>query len=351
VTPDSPDISVVIPVFNGGRTIHRTLDSLLAAVRNVRWELLVMDDGSTDNTAKLVSRYAKKHPFIRLIQRKENRGAGFTRNQSMSMAHGRYLWFVDADDEVPQNAFANIDAQLLNQNLDALIFDYEQRIDKKVVPMVNFDKIIFDQLPEHDFTVNEHPEILIGAHSASNKFFRREFLLQNEIRFLEDVAHEDVPFHIEALCLASRVRKVRGTLFRYCLDNSVNTRNKDLRRAALSAFAACERFLDSHPRLNADMMNAYRVFKANHLFWVYHNSTEALQPEIRRYTDDFLKSLSATEVSVFIHTPFLRRDVMRHCLSLRGISPLLLQRDSPLLKLLGFFCRHFLKFNNLEVNT
>jgi glycosyltransferase involved in cell wall biosynthesis len=351
VTPDAPDLSVVIPVFNGGRTIHRTLDSLLAAVRNVQWELLVMDDGSTDNTVKLVSRYVKKHSFVRLVQKKENRGTGFTRNMGMQLARGRYIWFVDADDEIPQNAFANIDAQLLNQGLDALIFDYELRIDKKVIRMLDLDVIIFDRLPKQDFTVNEYPEILITSHTASNKFFRLEFLLQNDIRFLEDISHDDIPCHIKALCLVSRMRKLRGTLFRYCLDNSVNTRNKSLRLAALRAFSECETFLCSFRGLNADILSAYQVFKANHLFWVYHYATDTLQPEIRRYADNFLESLSAVELAAFIHNPFLRRDVMRHCLILRGISPLLLQRDSLLMKLLGFFRKHFLNFDKTEVNT
>ncbi|MDR3299918.1 MAG: glycosyltransferase [Candidatus Accumulibacter sp.] len=337
MTPDSPDLSVVIPVFNGGRTIHRTLDSLLAAVRNVRWELLVMDDGSTDNTAKLVSRYVKRHPFIRLEKRKQNRGAGFTRNQSMALARGRYLWFVDADDEIPSRAFDDIDAALLNQDIDVLIFDYDLRLNNKISPMFNLDEALFARFLKTDFTIADAPEILTSSHTPCNKFFRAQFLLENDIRFLEDVSHEDVPFHIKALCLASRMRKRRGSLFLYCLDNSVNSRQKDWRLAALRAFAECETFLRSFQGMNAGLMTAWRVFKANHLFWVYHNASEALQPEIRRYNDDFLASLPAVELPGFIHHPFLRRDVMRHALRLRGISPQLLKHASPLMKLLDFF--------------
>jgi glycosyltransferase involved in cell wall biosynthesis len=335
MTPDAPDLSVVIPVFNGGRTIHRTLDSLLAAVRNVRWELLVMDDGSTDNTAKLVSRYVKKHSFIRLVQRKENRGTGFTRNQSMALATGRYLWFVDADDEVPANAFASINAGLLNQGLDVLLFDHEIKTGQSIGPMIDLDEIILSRLPKHDFSVNDHPEVLISSHCAWNKFFRREFLLQNDIRFAEDICHVDIPIHIKALCLASRLRKVPGVVLCYCADNSVLSRRADERLAALRSFALTEAFLRGFTGLNEDILCAWRVFKANHLVWVYHNAADALQPEIRRYNDAFLKSLSAASLLAFIHNPFLRLDVKRHALRLRGFPPLgekLLACVFPLLK-------------------
>jgi glycosyltransferase involved in cell wall biosynthesis len=334
VTPDSPDLSVVIPVFNGGRTIHRTLDSLLAAVRNVRWELLVMDDGSTDNTVKLVSRYAKKYPFIRLERNPKNLGTGATRNRSMTLATGRYIWFVDADDEIPQNAFANIDAQLLNQGLDALIFDYERQQGKTKLPMIDLDEIVFARLPEHDFTVADYPEILITSHFIWNKIFRREFLLQNDIRFLDATYYEEIPFHIKALCLASRIRKLPVTLLRYCLDAS-RVRVKDDRLIAMRAFAETETFLRGFAGLTADILTAWRVFKANHLVWVYRNVSDALQPEIRRYNDAFLKSMSAAGLLAFINNPFLRLDVMRHALRLRGIHPLgekLLARVFPLLK-------------------
>jgi glycosyltransferase involved in cell wall biosynthesis len=344
MTPDSPDLSVVIPVFNGGRTIHRTLDSLLAAVRNVRWELLVMDDGSTDNTAKLVSRYVKKHSFIRLVQRKENRGTGFTRNQSMSLATGRYLWFVDADDEIPQNAFANIDAQLLDQGLDALIFDYERQQGKTKLPMIDLDEIVFARLPVRDFSVADFPEILITSHFAWNKIFRREFLLQNDIRFFDSTYHEDITFHIKALCLASHMRKLPITLLRYCQDASWGRdKGKDDRLIATRALDETQAFLRGFSGMNAGILTAWRVFKANMMVWVYHNAIEVLQPEIRRYNDEFLTSIPVDELSAFINSPFLRRDVMRHCLRLRGITHLgekLLSRSSLLIRLLDFFTPH-----------
>jgi glycosyltransferase involved in cell wall biosynthesis len=338
VTPDSPDLSVVIPVFNGGRTIHRTLDSLLAAVRNVHWELLVMDDGSTDNTAKLVSRYAKKHPFIRLERNPKNLGTGATRNRSMTLATGRYLWFVDADDEVPANAFANIDPPLLDQGLDALIFDYEQRQDKTNLPMVDLDEIIFARLPTRDFSVADYPEVLVTSHFAWNKIFRREFLLQNDIRFLDATYHEDIIFHIKALCLASRIRKLPGALLRYYVSNI--SKGGEERLIAFRAFAEAEAFLRALPGINTSLLTAWQVFKANHLVGVYKCAAEVLLPEIRRYNDEFLKSLPLVELPAFLQNPFLRRDVMQHCLRLRGINHVgekLLARAFPLLKLFDFF--------------
>jgi len=315
--PEPTDLSVVIPVYNGAKTIRRALNSLLAAVRHVSWEVLVLDDGSTDDTAQVVGRYVRKHSFIRLVRRKENRGTGFTRNQSMELARGRYIWFVDADDEVPEKAFDGIDAQLLNQGLDVLLFDYEMKSGRSVSPMIDLDEIIFARLPEGDFTVAQHPEVLISSHFVWNKIFRREFLLANEICFLAATYHEDIPVHIKALCLAARLRKLRGVLLRYYERDFLKGGKQRL--LALRAFGENERFLRSFPGLNAAILTAWQVFKANHLVGVYKIADESLLPEIRRYNDEFLKSLPLAELLAFMHNPFLRRDVMRHCSRLHGI--------------------------------
>jgi hypothetical protein len=197
--------------------------------------------------------------------------------------------------------------------------------------------IIFARLPEHDFTVNEYPEVLVTSHFPWNKIFRREFLLQNDIRFLDATYHEDIAPHIGALFLASRIRKLRKAMVRYYLSA---TKGRDQRLIAFRALAESEAFLRASPRLTPAILCAWYVFKAHHLVGVYKCAAEDLRPEVRRHNDEFLKSLPLVELPAFLQYPFLRRDVMRHCLRLRGINPVgekLLARAFPLLKLFDFF--------------
>src|SRR5213594_664427 len=87
-----PYVSVIIPVFNGERYIRQTIESVLAQTYN-NFEILVIDDGSTDGTAGIVKSYENKLRYIR----QPNRGASQARNQGIRLSQGKYIAFQDAD--------------------------------------------------------------------------------------------------------------------------------------------------------------------------------------------------------------------------------------------------------------
>lgn len=89
-------VSIITPLYNGERFVGHTVESVLAQTYP-DWELIVIDDGSTDGGAALVRRYADKEPRIRLLQQ-ANRGCAAARNRGLSEAQGRYYCFLDADD-------------------------------------------------------------------------------------------------------------------------------------------------------------------------------------------------------------------------------------------------------------
>ena len=95
--------SIVIPAYNEGARLGNTLDAVLAFVARQRWrvEIIVVNDGSTDNTAELVREYARRNRVIRLIENPGNRGKGFSVRNGMLNAHGDVLLFTDADLSAP----------------------------------------------------------------------------------------------------------------------------------------------------------------------------------------------------------------------------------------------------------
>lgn len=104
-TMDRPTYSIVIPAYNESQRITASLDQIVAWLREQRWsaEILVVNDGSQDDTASVVGRYAAMHPEVRLIENPGNRGKGFSVRNGMTQARGEMLLFSDADLSAPMS--------------------------------------------------------------------------------------------------------------------------------------------------------------------------------------------------------------------------------------------------------
>jgi glycosyltransferase involved in cell wall biosynthesis len=99
----TPQLSIVIPAYNEGARIDRTLDRVLSCVQTQGWdaEVLVVDDGSRDRTAAIVQRWMEAHPRLKLVQNVGNRGKGFSVRNGLLQAAGEVVMFTDADLSAP----------------------------------------------------------------------------------------------------------------------------------------------------------------------------------------------------------------------------------------------------------
>lgn len=96
----TPEISIIIPAYNAQDTIIKCLDSIMRQDGARDFEIIVINDGSTDKTGEIVQEYRYNRPNIQLANLLHNRGISFARNSGMRLAHGRFITFVDADDMV-----------------------------------------------------------------------------------------------------------------------------------------------------------------------------------------------------------------------------------------------------------
>lgn len=96
--PSSPKISIIIPIYNTAKYLPRCLDSVIAQTHQ-NLEIILVDDGSTDDSGQIADQYAKKHPSIQVI-RQSNQGQSAARNAGLAIATGDYISFIDADDEI-----------------------------------------------------------------------------------------------------------------------------------------------------------------------------------------------------------------------------------------------------------
>lgn len=113
-------VTVFIPCYNAGRFISETIDSILVQTYQ-DFEILIIDDGSTDNSSEILNQYAEKDERIRILKNKRNRGIGYTRNRGVREARGKYLAIMDADDiSVPSRLEKEVQYLEKHQSVEAV---------------------------------------------------------------------------------------------------------------------------------------------------------------------------------------------------------------------------------------
>ncbi len=137
----APSIAVIIPAYNAGATLDRTLKSALVSLRhctdvqklNVDADIIVVDDRSTDDTAAIVRGFAQQDPRIKLCINTENRGPGFSRNEGVRNTTAQYLFFLDADDVFYDNHIHTCLSALLADDALGYVFT-RMKIDMPMHP-------------------------------------------------------------------------------------------------------------------------------------------------------------------------------------------------------------------------
>lgn len=209
--------SVIIPCYNCVKTLEATVNSIRACGLT-DYEILLIDDGSADGTAKLCDTLCVRYPELRCVHQ-QNAGVSAARNRGIDEALGEYLWFVDADDTVDVGALSDaadtIDRQQPDMLLFGISFDYYNhgklyRRDKLVPPCAG--NLTLEQLKEQFQEFYECNALT----TACNKFMRRDILMQSGVRFREDmILMEDFLFVLELLPYCQNIYSLPEAIYRY----------------------------------------------------------------------------------------------------------------------------------------
>ncbi len=210
------NVSVVIPVYNAQKYIKNCLFSIISQTyKDI--EIICVNDGSVDNSLKILKEYEKEYDFIKVIDSKHE-GIGAARNKGLDAARGKYLQFIDADDWISADAIEKCVKKAQESDLDIVCFN-----------VANYDNetklIVENQFYPHNFwprnaenmvlTWKDYRNIFCGNFSSVNKLYRLEFLRENGIRFLEKLNFEDLPFHLKSFMDASRIGVINSSLYFY----------------------------------------------------------------------------------------------------------------------------------------
>ncbi|MBZ7982168.1 glycosyltransferase [Campylobacter sp. RM12640] len=212
-------ISVIIPIYNSETYLAKCLDSILAYKKD-DLELVCVDDGSTDDSLQILKEYKKRYQNI-IVLKQENKGAGTARNYGLSVASGKFIFFMDSDDWIESRNLENILDYIKDKDLDFCKFknyEYDEQkdeiIESKYGNLSEFYLYFYKQL---SFVNNK--ELIKLPDSPWSGIYKREFLLQNHIYFDNLKCGNDVSFFINCLIKANKVFVLPIYLVYYRVNN------------------------------------------------------------------------------------------------------------------------------------
>ena len=206
-------ISIIIPVYNAEKYLEKCLDSVInQTYKNI--EIICVNDGSKDNSLKILEEYAKKDERIKIITQ-ENKGVSVARNTGIKAVSGEYIMFVDSDDKIELNACELSLNKILENNSDICCFGVREiRNGKEFVRF--WEQEIFEEYFDKELDINAKRNFLVNV---CGKLFRGDFIKRNKIFFIENVkTGEDSIFNLCCLFNNPKYSLLNEQLYEYDTD-------------------------------------------------------------------------------------------------------------------------------------
>lgn len=216
-------LSIIVPVYNTEAYVAKCLDSLIEPDLG-GYEIIAVNDGSTDSSGEVVRRYGERYPDLVKVVDTPNGGLSHARNVGIEASEADYLLFIDSDDFVSDHAVCEI-LQVLEQDMDIAVFDFVHVNESGEVTAA------FDGSGRTEaFTLEEYPEFLFCPHNAVNKIWKRSLFTEHGIRFAEGLWYEDLATSPKLYPLAQRILPVHQAWYRYLQRQGSITNNRSTAR-------------------------------------------------------------------------------------------------------------------------
>lgn len=243
--------SIIVPIYNIEKYVEKCIESLInQTYKNI--EILLIDDGSTDSCPEICKKYEEKDNRIKYI-RKENGGLSSARNCGLSNANGDYIWFVDGDDYIKNDALEILEKELIKNDYDVLCFNTYTG---------NEDGFKERNIQNSIETENIYQKYVISAPSACFKIFKHELLKKSNFKFREGIIYEDLAIIPSLLCYTDKIGFIEDYLYYYV------TRNDSIMHV--------KKFNPNREHKYIALENLEGIFKENNLFDKYKNEIEYL---------------------------------------------------------------------------
>lgn len=220
-------VSIIIALYNTEKYIEKCIQSVLdSPLPNADYEIIVINDGSTDNSQVIVDQLVISNPEINIqLINKENGGQSSARNLGFELAKGQYIFCLDSDDYINGDIFRQALDYAISKDLDMLPIDFSY-LDEEYISL-NKGKDDY-QLINNSITGVEFINKFIIAGTMWRYFYKSSIIQQNNLRLLEGVYHEDEEFVIKFLTYVKAIAYQKHKVYNYIIRENSTVNNKDM---------------------------------------------------------------------------------------------------------------------------
>ena len=222
-----PCISVIIPFFNAEAHLNKCLKSLMEQDISEPFEILLINDCSTDNSLEVIENF--NFPNIKIFALEKNSGPSAARNKGIEKAKGEYLFFLDADDSILKETLNILFKKAKTENINLVFCDK-----KRIEGSFNNRDNIFAYFSDKDFSKSDiieeikkrvsDPNHSLGVIGCHGKLIKYSILLENNIKFEEKLRFmEDEIFMIDVLGCSNKVSYIRKQLYIYNINPTISS--------------------------------------------------------------------------------------------------------------------------------
>jgi len=260
----SPEVTVLVPIYNAEQYLSTCLDSLLSQTKE-SIEIVCINDGSTDNSMEIIEKSARKDPRITVFD-KTNSGYGDSLNQGLERANGDYIGIIESDDFANATMFENLFAIATRNGAEIVksdFFEHANGVSRKadIIPKADANKLI---APTDDFAIFKSQPSIWSA------IYARTFLDSREIVFTDSpgAAFQDTVFNLKTLATSDKVWLTDDAYVHYRRDNdgsSIHSNDKVF--AVCDEYENFERYMENYPDRMAKIERKLQAVKFETFSW------------------------------------------------------------------------------------
>lgn len=285
-------ISTIIPIYNGEKYISSALKSVINQTYNV-YEIIIVNDKSNDNTLKICEDFKKVYDNIKIINLSENMGVSNARNIGIQNASGDYIHFMDSDDIIENNMYEEIVKSINNKDIIITGTRYNENEKISTYKPNRYDIKNLNEMKQfiEENCISERRDIF---NVVWNKFYKREFIINNNIKFNKNISFgEDFLFNLECMSKTYSIYVIDEAYYNYMRRKNEETlkmkflNNKiDLRRLFYKKWIEFYKYYGIYEKVAEDM-ERYEGFKIYNAIIQVANDCPLDYEERIKYIKDF----------------------------------------------------------------
>ncbi len=250
-------VSIIVPVYNVEKYLEKCLDSLVnQTFKDI--EIIIVNDGSTDNCRKIIDKYYSKYTNIIKVINQENKGLGAARNTGLKSVTSDYIIFVDSDDYIEPNMVYEMYNKILQEQADFVIYGFN---------VVNEHyNLISKTFPNKYEAYDFNTQMIFGNLCACNKIIKRS-LLDEDLNFRNNVWYEDIDFSFKLFLKSKKMCILPKNLYNYLLRQGSIMNSNNLRKN-LDLIDAFNEIINYSKKINCfdKYYNEIEFLIINHLY-------------------------------------------------------------------------------------